>query len=179
MSDIIGFEACKAELKRLFDEIAAHMEAAGANGPAAVHEALLKESKKLVDYTNRSEPENLSDPVEVENVRKLDELADDARRQLFGDSAREIISRIQDRSSQLNQLGKSVSQQTAVNAQGAGKARLIPLRNAIDAATASVNSIRQAGSTLSDDNATEAAVKADIEAVLSALAALQDSARNL
>ncbi|NJD05380.1 MAG: hypothetical protein FIA97_02640 [Methylococcaceae bacterium] len=179
MSDILGYEACKAELKRLLDEISANIEAAGASGPQALHAAVLSESKKLLDFTNRSEPADPLDSAEVENISQLDQLADDTRRQIFGDSARAIVGRIQDRAAQLDQLGEGIEQQSAANEGKAGRLRLKPIRNAIDALTTTADSIRQAKKTLSDDNATEAAIKADIDAVLDAISQLQDSAKQL
>ena len=179
MSDILGYEACKAELKRLLDEISANIDAAGAKGPEALHSAVLSESQKLVDFTNRSEPENPLDTVEVENIGKLDQLADDTRRQIFGDSARAILGRLQDRAAQLDQLGAGIEQQSAANQGRAGNLRLKPVRNALDGLTATADAIRQAKQTLSDANATEASVKADIDAVLAAISQLQDSAKRL
>jgi hypothetical protein len=178
MSDIIGFEACKQELQRLLDEVASNIQTAGAAGPDALHAAVLTETRKLVDYTNRTEPKDIFDATEVENIRKLDQLADESRREIFGASADAIIGRIHDRASQLNQLAKAVKQQVAENERNAKKIRLIPVRNAIDAVTDTIEIFNQAKETLSDDDADEAAVKAKIEGVLRAIAALEKAAKD-
>ena len=163
MNKIIGFEACTQELKRLSDEISENIKTAGANGPDALHEAVMTETRKLVDFTNRTEPKDIFDAVEIENIRKIDQTADETRREIFGDSVNTIISRMHDRIAQLNQLEKAVKQQAAENEREAKQIRLIPVRNAIDAATETVEAFKKAKDALSDDKADEAGVKAKID----------------
>ncbi|MGZ8182439.1 MAG: hypothetical protein ACXWT1_10800 [Methylobacter sp.] len=178
MNDIIGYEACKEELKRLLDEVAGNIQAASTVGADALHSAVLTESRKLVDYTNRTEAKDIFDATEVENIRKLDQLADESRREIFGDSANAIINRIHDRASQLNQLAKTVKLQAAEIERDAKKIRLIPVRNAIDSVTDTIEAFKQAKETLSDADANEAAVKSKIEGVLRAITALQSAAKD-
>lgn len=179
MTDITGFEACNKELKRLLSEVADNILAAEAAGAEALQTAILTETKKLVDFTNRTEPKNIFDATEVESIRKLDETADQARREIFGDSANNIISRLQDRFSQLNQLAKTVKQQTANNVMEARKIRLIPVRSAVDALTDTVRSFEEAKESLSDDAADEAAVKNKIVSVVRSIKALDKAVRDL
>jgi hypothetical protein len=179
MSDIIGFEACSRELRRLLDEIASAILAAGDAGPDALHAAVMKETRKLVDFTNRTEPADLLDAQEVDAIRKIDQAADEARQQIFGDSAGTIVSRMQDRISQLNQLEKAVRQETAVNAQEADRLRLIPVRDAIDAMTATVKAVRNSREALSADDPDEAVVRSRIDAVLRAVASLEKTTATL
>lgn len=174
MSDIIGFEACSQELRRLLDEVAENVRAADENGPDSLHAAVLSETRKLVDFTNRTEPKDIFDADEVENIRKIDRSADEARREIFGYSANVIIGRMQDRISQLNQLEKAVRQQAAENEREARKIRLIPVRNAIDAVTETVKAAKAA---LSDENPDEAVVKSKVESVLRAITTLDQAAR--
>lgn len=179
MSDIIGFEACARELKRLLAEIAANIKSAGENGPDALHAAVLSETEKLVDFTNRTEPRDMFDVDEIGNIRKIDQAADEARRGIFGDSANLIIGRMQDRISQLNQLEKAVRQQAAENKREARKIRLVPVRNAIDAVTETVEAVKVARDALSDADPNEAVVKSKVDSVLRAIAALDKAAREL
>ena len=179
MSDIIGFEACAQELKRLLNEIPENLKAADATGPDALHAAVLIETRKLVDFTNRTEPKDIFDAAEVANIRKIDEAADEARRKIFGDSANVIIGHMHERISQLNQLEKAVRQQAAENEREAKKIRLVPLRNAIDAVTGTVDAFEKAKEALSDEEADEAVVKSKIESVLRAITALEKAARDL
>ena len=179
MNNIIGLEACTKELKRLLDEVSENIKTAGANGSDALHEAVMNESRKLVDFTNRTEPKDIFDTDEIENVRKIDQTADETRREIFGDSANTIISRMHDRIAQLNQLEKSIKQQAAENDRGARHIRLIPVRNAIDAATETVDAFKKAKEALSDDQAEEAGVKAKIDGVVRAIAALEKVAQDL
>ncbi|MBW1748559.1 MAG: hypothetical protein JRJ34_09220 [Deltaproteobacteria bacterium] len=179
MSDIIGFEACTQELRRLLDEIEANIKSASEAGPDAFHAAVLTETRKLVDFTNRTEPEDIFDANEVENIRKIDQTADEVRREIFGDSANVIIGRMQGRISQLNQLEKAVRQQAAENERGAKKIRLIPVHNAIDAVSETVEAVKDGKEALSDEDPDEAVVKSKIESVLRAITALDKAARDL
>ena len=179
MSDIIGFEACTQELRRLLDEIEANIKLASEAGADALHAAVLTETRKLVDFTNRTEPEDIFDVNEVENIRKIDQAADEARREIFGDSANVIIGRMQERISQLNQLEKAVRQQTAENDRKTKNIRLTPVRNAIDAVTETVEAIKEGREALSDEDPNEAVVKSKIESVLRAITALDKASRDL
>jgi hypothetical protein len=179
MSDIIGFEACAQELRRLLNEIAENLKTAGENGPDALHEAVLSETKKLVDFTNRTEPKDIFDADEFGNIRKIDEAADEARRKIFGDSANVIIGHMHERISQLNQLEKAVRQRVAENQREASKIRLVPVRNAIDTVTKTVEAVRDAKEALSDAVPGEAVVKSKIESVLRAITALDKAAREI
>ena len=84
-----------------------------------------------------------------------------------------------DRIAQLNQLEKSIKQQAAENDRAARQIRLIPVRNAIDAATETVDAFKKAKEALSDDQAEEAGVKAKIDGVVRAIAALEKVAQDL
>jgi hypothetical protein len=179
MSDIVGFEACAQELRRLLEAIAKSIKTAGDAGPDALHEAVLTETRRLVDFTNRTEPKHVLDADEVGKIRTIDEAADEARRKIFGDSAAVIIGHMHERISQLNQLEKAVRQQAAENAREASKIRLTPVRNAIDAVTKTVEAVKGAKDALSDTDAAEAVVKSRIEGVLRAVTALDKAAREL
>lgn len=179
MSDIIGFKECTKELKRLLDEIEANIKSASEAGPDALHAAVLTETRKLVDFTNRTEPEDIFDANEVENIRKIDQAADEARREIFGDSANVIIGRMQDRISLLNQLEKAVRQQAAENEREAKKIRLIPVCNAISAVTETLQAVKDSKEALSSEDPDEAAVKSKIESVLRAITALDKAAQDL
>ena len=179
MNNIVGQDACARELKRLLDEIAENIRTAGANGPESLSETVILESRKLVDFTNRTEPKDIFDSIEVENVRKIDGAADEARRRIFGESAAIIIDRMHDRIAELNQIEKAIKQQAAVNEREAKHIRLIPERNAIDAATETIGAFKKARDALSDDKTDEAGVIARIDGVLRAIAALQKAAQDL
>lgn len=179
MSDIIGFEACAQELRRLLAEIAENIKTAGENGPDALTAAVLTETRKLVDFTIRTEPKDIFDADEVGNIRKIDQAADETRREIFGDSANVIIGRMHDRISQLNQLEKAAKQQAAENEREARTIRLIPVRNAIDAVTETVEAVKDAKEVLLDADPVEAVVKSRIEGVLRAITALDKATREL
>ncbi len=179
MSDIIGFEACKNELQRLLNEAGRNIEKARAQDADALDLAVRREAGRLVEFTGRTKPEDIFDTAETENIEKIDKLADEARREIFGASADEIIGRIQDRASQLNQLAKSVAQQVAVNTRRSEELRLVPIRNVVDALTGTVEAFRAAKDTLLDEDAGVAAVKSRIDSVAKAIAALEKAARDI
>ena len=179
MSDIIGFEACKNELERLLDEVERNIEATQAQGGQALHAAVMSETRKLVEFTGRTEPKDIFDNAEIESIEKIDELADEARRAIFGASADEIIRRIQDNASKLNQLGKAVKHEAAENTRRAKKLRFVPLRYVIDALTDTVEAVKAAKKELLDQDTEEAAVKAKINHVVRAIASLEKAARDI
>ena len=179
MSDIIGFKACAEELRRLLDEIEENIKTAGENGADAHHKAVITETRKLVDFTKRTEPKDIFNEGEIENIEKIDKAADEARRSIFGNSANEIIGRLHDRISQLNKLEKEVTHQTAANERTAARIRLIPVRNAIDAMTEAVETVKASKDALSSEDADEALVKSKIEGVLRTITALQNASRKL
>jgi hypothetical protein len=179
MSDIIGFEACAEELRRLLQEIETNIQAAGEAGEEQLHQAIMTEPKKLVEFTNRTEPANLLDSDEVESIRQIDQQADKAVQDIFGNSAHQIINRMQSRIIQLNQLEKSVRQQAASNEEEARKIRLVPIRNAVEATTEVVVAIRDAKDMLANDNPAEALVKNKIDSVLRAITALKKATQEL
>jgi hypothetical protein len=176
MNDIIGFEAGEKELKRLLTEAKQNIRAARGEGADAVQTAVDIETDRLVEFTNRTEPKDQS---EREAIRDLDRMADEARKDISRAESNEIITRIQNRASQLNQLAKSVKQQTADNERKAKEIRLIPVRNAIDAMTDTVEAFKAARNTLSDDNPGEAIIKSKLESVIRAIATLEKAARDL
>lgn len=179
MSDIIGFEASANELRRLLQEIETNIKTASQTGDDKLHQAVMTEPKKLVDFTNRTEPENLLDSNEVDSIRQIDQQADKAVQEIFGNSAHEIINRMQSRIIKLNQLEKAVRQQAASNEDEAKKIRLIPVRNAVDSATETVAAIREAKDALSKDTPEEALVISKIDSVLRAISALKKAAEDL
>ena len=179
MSDIIGFEACAKELRRVLDEIETNINSARERGADALHTAVVTETRKLVDFTSRTEPKDISNEGERENIAKIDQAADEARRTIFGDSVNEIIGRLHDRIFQLNKLEKDVRHQAAENQRTAAKMRLMPVRNTIDAMTEMVETAKAAKDVLSSEDADEDLVKKRIEGVLRTITALHNASRKL
>ncbi|SEJ69914.1 hypothetical protein [Achromobacter sp. NFACC18-2] len=179
MSNIIGFAACSKELKRLLDDVAKIINAAKDKDSAAFDEAVITQSKRLVDFTNQTEAEDIFDAVEVDNIRSIDEQAEAARKEIMGKTAAEIINVMHGRIVLLNQLEKTVKQQTAENEHNAKRIRLIPVRNAIDAVTETIDAFKKARDALADDQPNEANVKARIDAVLRAISAVEKAAQDL
>lgn len=176
MSDIIGYEAGAKELQRLLDEAKKNIREAREKGPDALQAAVDIATDKLVEFTNRTEPKY---PSEREAIRDLDRMADQAREEISRAESNEIISRMQERASQLNQLSKAVKQQTADNERKAKELRLIPVRNAINAVTDALGAFNEAKDILLDEDSNEAAIKSKIESVMRAITALKKAAQDL
>jgi len=179
MSNIIGVAACIAELKRLLEDIAQKINAAKGKSSAEFDEVVIAQSRRLVDFTNQTEAKDIFDKEEVENIRRIDEQAETARQKIMGAAAAEIISGMHGRIALLNQLEKTVKQQTAENEHNAKRIRLIPVRNAIDAVTETIDAFKKARDALADDNPNEANVKAKIDAFLRAISAVEKAAQEL
>lgn len=158
MTDIVGFDAGKAELDRLLREARDAVQAAQAEGPDAVVAAVRAASEALVEFTNRTEPGDVFDSDEVEAIRRLDRLADEARREMNVAAMDMVISRIEDGSSRLNTLAKEVKRQALVNERTVRRNRLLPVREAVDSMTDLVEAVKQARDELDKDNPEEAVV---------------------
>jgi len=179
MSNIIGIAACIAELKRLLDDIAKIINDAKGKGSAEFVAVVIAQSRRLVDFTNQTEAKDIFDAVEVENIRSIDEQAEAARKEIMGNTAAEIINNMHGRIAQLNLLEKQVKQQAAENEHNAKRIRLIPVRNAIDAVTETIDAFKKARDALADDNPNVANVKAKIDAFLRAISAVEKAAQEL
>lgn len=179
MSNIIGFAACSKELRLLLDDVSQNINAAKDKGAAVFDDTVIAQSRRLVDFTNQTEAADISDAVEVENIRSIDEQAEAARKEIMGKTAAEIINVMHGRIALLNQFEKTVKQQTAENEHNAKRIRLIPVRNAIDAVTETIDAFKKARDALADDKPNEANVKARIDAVLRAISAVEKAAHEL
>ena len=179
MSNIIGFEACSKELRRLLDEVSQNINSAKDKDSGMFDEVVITEARRLVDFTNQTEAEDIFDAIEVENIKRIDEQAEAARKEIMGKTAADIINVMHGRIALLNQLEKTVKQQTAENERSAKRIRLIPVRNAIDAATETIDVFKKARDALAEDKPDEASIKARIDAVLRAIGALEKAAQDL
>lgn len=179
MSNIIGFAACSKALRLLLDDVAQNINAAKDKGTAVFDDTVIAQSGRLVDFTNQTEAADISDAEEVANIRSIDEQAEAARKEIMGKTAAEIINVMHGRIVLLNQLEKTVKQQTAENEDKAKRIRLIPVRNAIDAVTETIDAFKKARDALADDKPNEANVKARIDAVLRAISAVEKAAQDL
>ena len=179
MSNIIGFAACSKALRLLLDDVAQNINAAKDKGAEVFDDTVIAQSGRLVDFTNQTEAADISDAEEVANIRSIDEQAEAARKEIMGKTAAEIINVMHGRIVLLNQLEKTVKQQTAENEHNAKRIRLIPVRNAIDAVTETIDAFKKARDALADDKPNEANVKSRIDAVLRAISAVEKAAQDL
>lgn len=179
MNDIIGFDACAAELKRLVAEIRANLARVESEATETRVAAVNTEARKLVDYTNRTEPADYGNATEVEGVRSLDRQAMATNREIRDAALESLIHRIDQRAAEINDVVKAFKQQTAENEKKARSLRLVPLRNVVDRTTELVVAIREAKDVLLDGDVAEAELKKKLESALKALEGLRTAANGL
>lgn len=81
-NDIIGVPAAKEALKNLLLKINDELQIGQRNGNK--HETLLKVTRNLVDFTNRTEASDIFNQKEVIEISEIDQIADQVRRELMG-----------------------------------------------------------------------------------------------
>jgi hypothetical protein len=179
MSDLIGYEAGRAELDRLLSDARTRIAAARGQPAEALQAVIRAATEELVDFTTRTEPSDIGDTNEFQTIQNLDRVADEARRGIIFGTIDEIIARIQDRASQLNQLSKQVGQVAkAANAQ-ADRLKLVPIRTAVEAMSSTVEAFKQAKSALTQSNPDEAAIAERIGKLVSEFDALRGALSRL
>lgn len=83
----IGFAAAKRGLEVLLINIDQELQLARQSRSRDVfYAAALSASKKLVDFTNQTVPKDIFNNAEVEQMRGIDEFAEQIRMQLIGNS---------------------------------------------------------------------------------------------
>lgn len=158
MSRLVGYEAGRAELERILRDGRGKIDAARNRSDQERQEVIRAVTEELVDFTTRTEPADILDMAEFKAIQDLDRVADEARRGIIFGSIDEIIGRIQDRASQLNQLSKQVNQVSEANKAKADRLKLVPIRTAVESMTSTVEAFKQARATLSAGNPDEAAI---------------------
>lgn len=173
MNALIGYEAGRAELDRILLDARGRISAASGQAPDVLQREVRELTEELLEFTTRTEPKNILDTEEFKAIQALDRVADEARRGIIFGTIEQIIARIQDRASQLNQLSKQVNQVAkAANAQ-ADRLKLVPIRTAIDAMSSTVEAFKQAKATLTQANPDEAAIAQRIGALVTEFEALR------
>ena len=174
-ADMIGVKAYTEELRLLLHEIEENIKAARESGADALNSALTTETRKLVEFVNRIRSEN----SDKHQVNKIVNIANEARRAIFGNSAEEITDRLHNRISQLDKLEEALRYQAEENERTATKLRLRPLREAVEAMTEAVEAIKAAKDALSDENSDESEVISKIESALNTIIELQNASQQL
>jgi hypothetical protein len=178
MSKLVGYEAGRAELDRLLADARKHLDKVRGD-PDAERAAVTAITEELVAFTTRTEPSDILDANEFKAIQDLDRVADEARRGIVFGTIAEIIARLQDRASQLNQLSKQVNQVTEATNARADRLKLVPIRTAVDAMSSTVEAFKQARATLKEDNPEEAAIAERIGNLVDEFEGLRTALRRL
>lgn len=81
-SGLIGIEVARGTLLNLLNEIELALKESKVNGTE--HDTKMYVTKKLVDFTNQTEPANVFDLDEIAAIEEIDAIADSVRRRIFG-----------------------------------------------------------------------------------------------
>lgn len=175
---IIGYPACKAELARLLAMISSRMAALSPDDEDGLTDAVIASGDQLAAFEASSVPESMSDTAEVAAIAKLDALARAAAIDLNLAGLTQIIDGIRQRAEELAALTNMLDQQTVANVSAEKKLRLVPIRNAIVSATATVESFKILKKSLNQADPDEAAILAGISALIGQFGELRRSMNN-
>jgi hypothetical protein len=175
---IIGYPACKAELERRLSAIKARLDALPAGNEDALTAAVVDGLGQLSDFEADSLPENMSDSAEVAAIAKLDDLSKRTRGALSLQGLSKIIAGIRARADELAALAETLDEQTAANLSAEKKLRLVPIRNAIVSATATVEAFKVLKKSLRQNNRDEAAILANLDMLIAQFGDLKQSLNN-
>jgi hypothetical protein len=179
MTPIKGYEAGAKALTKLLREIRASISEAATEGEEAVRGASKAGREKLIDFTHATRAINMLDFEEFQVIKKLDELADSARRDLLLGAMEEIVGRIEDRASELNLLTKELDRQAGELEREALEIKLVPIRETIESLTDVIESFKEAKKALADNDSDQVAVSSKINKLIRSSKELMGAVDNL
>lgn len=163
MSEIVGSAQARAALRQLLDRIEARFAAAGPAGGSG-HSAAVEEARReLQAFVDSSRAADLSDTAEVTAVRAVDQIARDMLLDLTLGSMEEQLAKIREGSTKLEELAGRLGAEADRNLAAADAIGLKPVKQAVDAMTGLVESVKRVKSGLKADDPDEAAIAAEIE----------------
>lgn len=167
MTDIVGPAAARMVLDALLPGIEASLAAVPAGATPTEKMAAMEAAKtRLRDFFNGTRPQNLADQAEVDAVRKIDGIAFDAFSNLTAQQVDLGVGTIKQASQQLQALTASLNQQTASTSSAARSVALLPVKKAVDAMTAMVNSVKALKNNLSSADPDQAKAATEIDALV-------------
>ena len=159
MTKCRGYKACSEALKKILEASQKKLKNTTQKKLAQVVREI---SDDLVNFTASSEPKDFGDWNEVEQIEKLDALADATRQSITANAIADSVKPIMDATSQLNQLAKKLKSETAKNKQKAKEIRLKPVVAAVDSLRAIIEKLKEAKNSLSaEDNEVDVAKQID------------------
>ena len=149
MNTCRGYEACSKALNKILDDSRTKLKNATQENLSQV---VIEVSEALVNFTSSSEPTDFTNWEEIEQIEKLDALADATRHSITADSIESSVNAIMDSTSQLNQLVKKIKSETETNKQKAKEIRLKPVIAVVDSLTSVVEELKEAKESLSTED---------------------------
>ncbi|MDO6416139.1 hypothetical protein Q4F19_17265 [Sphingomonas sp. BIUV-7] len=169
MSEIRGFEACRARLA----ELLAQADAVRAKKDGDQADKL---ADALSSFVSESRPDDPGDMAELAAIAKLDLLAEKTQEEMAAIAIGQAVNRVTDHSTELEAIGETLDQQAFGNAKVARRVRLAPVRDLIDRMTETVAAAKVAARSLDAGNPDEAAIQRDILALAERVQALVGAA---
>ncbi|MBV9883326.1 MAG: hypothetical protein JO276_09985 [Sphingomonadaceae bacterium] len=166
MSDIVGPAAARSVLDALLASIEASLKAVQGGSQEARTTAMDAAQKRLSDFINSTRPQNLADQAEVDAVQQIDDVALNAFSNLTADQIEAGVAAIQQSNQQLVALTAQLNLQTASTSAAAKSIALQPVKKAVDAMTAMVNSVKALKDNLSAADPDQAKAAAEIEKLI-------------
>ena len=172
MDRIVGHDACKAALTALLAEARADLAAKQDGDPGAFETAVTKWERELVELTQAFRPAPGENRDAIDALVEQADAAADAIRQA---QVHDIIERIDERSREIEAAGSAFGAQALSNLGAAKRGRLLPIKNAIDSLTGTVNQIRTLKTQLDAEDRDEQKILDELEALIERFAAVKES----
>jgi hypothetical protein len=163
MSNIVGPAAARMVLDALLPSIESSLAAVQGAAPAVRIAATNAAQQRLSDFIDSTRPQNLADQAEVDAVQQIDDIALNAFSNLTANQIQASVAAIQQGSQQLQTLTAQLNLQTASTASAAKSVALLPVKKAVDAMTAMVNSVKALKTNLSAGDPDQAKAVAEID----------------
>ena len=169
MSTIIGFDACKSALATLISSAKADL-AAKKDGPSAAYDdAVTHWQQKLFAFTH----DTRAGPGEADAIADLNQQAIRIGNEIRQTQKHDIITRIDELSRQIEAAGGQFGAQALSNLDAAKRGRLLPIKNAIDSLTATVNQIKVLKNQLDAADPDEQKILGEIETLVDKFSAMK------
>ena len=163
MSEIVGSAQARAALRQLLDKIESRLIGAGPSGGSGHAEAVTQSRQELQAFVDRTRAADLSDTAEVTAVRAIDQVARDMLLDLTLGEMEGQLAKIREGSRKLEELAGQLGDEADRNLAAADAIGLKPVKEAVDAMTGLIESVKRVKSGLKADKPDEVAIATEIE----------------
>jgi hypothetical protein len=173
MTIIKGPAAAAAVLEALLPSLQASLDAARSVSDDALMDAIEAAKLRLRNFANSTMAANLNDSAEVEAVDRIDKVARDLHSRLTIGQIGMAVGAISATAAELNALSAQLGLLTDATERAAKSIALDPVKKAVDAMTAMVNSVKSLKANLDAADPDEAQVIAEIDKLAEQFEALR------